>query len=211
MSTVVVEEEVYVDENSGSLWWVFLITGTLWLVLALIMFRFNITSVKTLGVLAGIVFLIAGAVALCMVAVVKSGWWKALNAFLAFLLILGGIFSFIHPQDTFIAIAQITAFMFLFVGIMDLIIAFSNRTGLWWLRMITGLHLHRARLLGRGRVRQEIRAADRLDRAVRPVPRDRELLHGVRAAPRPQRAEVGLVRPAGSTGSRAARGSALSP
>ena len=138
MSTVVVEEEVYVDENYGGLWWVFLITGTLWLVLALIMFRFNITSVKTLGVLAGIVFLIAGAVALCMVAVVRSGWWKALNAFLAFLLILGGIFSFIHPQDTFVAIAQITAFMFLFVGIMDLIIAFSNRTGLWWLRMITG-------------------------------------------------------------------------
>ena len=105
MSTVVVEEEVYVDENYGGLWWVFLITGTLWLVLALIMFRFNITSVKTLGVLAGIVFLIAGAVALCMVAVVRSGWWKALNAFLAFLLILGGIFSFIHPQDTFVAIA----------------------------------------------------------------------------------------------------------
>jgi uncharacterized membrane protein HdeD (DUF308 family) len=138
MSTVVVEEEVYVDENYGGLWWVFLITGTLWLVLALIMFRFNITSVKTLGVLAGIVFLIAGAVALCMVAVVRSGWWKALNAFLAFLLILGGIFSFIHPQDTFIAIAQITAFMFLFVGIMDLIIAFSEPHGLWWLRMISG-------------------------------------------------------------------------
>ena len=30
------------------------------------------------------------------------------------------------------------AFMFLFVGIMDLIIAFSDRTGLWWLRMISG-------------------------------------------------------------------------
>ena len=138
MSTVAVEEDVYIDENYGSLWWVFLITGTLWLILALIMFRFNITSAKTLGVLAGIVFLIAGAVALGMVAVVRSGWWKALNAFLAFLLILGGIFSFIHPQDTFVAIAQITAFMFLFVGIMDLIIAFSNRTGLWWLRMIAG-------------------------------------------------------------------------
>ena len=138
MSTVVQEEEAYVDDTFGHLWWFFLITGTLWLILALIMFRFNITSVKTLGVLAGIVFLIAGAVALSMVAIVRSGWWKALNALLAFLLILGGIFSFIHPQDTFVAIAQITAFMFLFVGIMDLIIAFSNRTGVWWLRMITG-------------------------------------------------------------------------
>ena len=41
MSTVlVVEDEIY-DENYGSWWWVFLITGTLWLILSLIMFRFD--------------------------------------------------------------------------------------------------------------------------------------------------------------------------
>ena len=138
MATVeVLDDEVYA-EDAGSWWWIFLITGTLWLILALIMFRFNLTSAKSIGILAGIVFLIAGAFALCMIPIVRSGWWKALNAILGILLVLGGIFSFIHPQDTFIAIAQITAFMFLFVGIMDLIIAFSDRTGLWWLRMITG-------------------------------------------------------------------------
>jgi uncharacterized membrane protein HdeD (DUF308 family) len=132
-----VEEEVY-DDNFGSWWWVFLITGTLWLILSMIMFRFNLSSAKSIGVLAGIIFLFAGAFEFALVAVVRSGWWKALNAILGILLVLGGIFSFIHPQNTFVAIAQITAFMFLFVGIMDLIVAFSNRTGLWWLRMITG-------------------------------------------------------------------------
>ena len=138
MATVeVLDDEVYA-EDAGSWWWIFLITGTLWLILSLIMFRFNITSVKSIGILAGIVFLIAGGFAFCMVAIVRSGWWKALNAILGLLLVLGGIFSFIHPQDTFVAIAQITAFMFLFVGIMDLIIAFSDRRGLWWLRMISG-------------------------------------------------------------------------
>jgi len=133
----VLDDEVYAEE-AGGWWWIFLITGTLWLILALIMFRFNLSSAKSIGVLAGIVFLIAGLFELSLIAVVRSGWWKALNALLGLLLVLGGIFSFIHPQDTFIAIAQITAFMFLFVGIMDLIIAFSDRTGLWWLRMISG-------------------------------------------------------------------------
>jgi uncharacterized membrane protein HdeD (DUF308 family) len=138
MSTVdVLDDEIYA-EDAGGWWWIFLITGTLWLILSLIMFRFNLSSAKSIGVLAGIVFLIAGLFELSLIAVVRSGWWKALNALLGLLLVLGGIFSFIHPQDTFIAIAQITAFMFLFVGVMDLIIAFSDRTGLWWLRMISG-------------------------------------------------------------------------
>jgi uncharacterized membrane protein HdeD (DUF308 family) len=138
MATVaVVDEEIY-EPDFGRHWWFFLITGTLWLILSLIIFRFDITSVKSIGVMAGIVFLFAAAFEFVMVAVVRSGWWKALNAILGVLLAAGGIFSFIHPGDAFIAVAQITAFMFLFVGIMDLIVAFSNRTGLWWLRMIAG-------------------------------------------------------------------------
>jgi uncharacterized membrane protein HdeD (DUF308 family) len=126
------------EEKAGGIWWVFLITGTAWLVLSLIMFRFNITSAKSIGILAGIVFLVAGVIEIGMVAVVQGGWWKALNAILAFFLIVGGILSFIHPENTFVAIASIIGFMFLFVGIMDLVIAFSDRTGLWWIRLITG-------------------------------------------------------------------------
>ena len=131
------EEEVYA-ESAAPVWWLFLITGTLWLVLSLVMFRFNISSAKTIGVLAGIVFLVAGAIEFCMVAVVQSGWWKALNAILGVLLVVGGIMSFVHPKDAFVAVASIIGFMFLFVGIFDLIVAFSDRTGLWWVRMITG-------------------------------------------------------------------------
>ena len=136
-SAAIAGEQVY-TESAAPLWWLFLITGTLWLVLSLVMFRFDITSAATIGVLAGIVFLAAGVIEFCMVAVVQSGWWKALNALLGLLLVVGGIMSFVHPSNAFVAIASVIGFMFLFVGILDLIVAFSDRVGLWWVRMITG-------------------------------------------------------------------------
>jgi len=135
--TAVHEEQVYA-ENAAPVWWVFLITGTAWFVLSLIMFRFDITSAKSIGILAGIVFLAAGTLEFCMVGVVRSGWWKALNAILGVLLVVGGITAFIHPKNAFVAVASVIGFMFLFVGIFDLIVAFSDRVGLWWVRMITG-------------------------------------------------------------------------
>ncbi len=131
-------DEVY-DESFGSHWWIFLITGTAWLFLALIMFRFNITSAKSIGILAGIVFLVAALFEFAMTAIVKGGWWKALNAILGVLLVLGAIFSFIHPENTFVAVASVTGFMFLFTGILDVIVALSDRTGVWWIRLTVGI------------------------------------------------------------------------
>jgi uncharacterized membrane protein HdeD (DUF308 family) len=137
MSTMAKEDEIF-DPDVGKWWWVLLIIGTAWLVLSIVMFRFDITSVKSTGILAGVIFVSAGIIEFFMVAVVRSGWWKALNAVLGVILVAGGINAFARPVDAFVAIAQITGFMFLLVGIYDLVIAFSDRTGLWWLRMISG-------------------------------------------------------------------------
>jgi len=73
------------------------------------------------------------------VMVVRSGWWKAVNAILGVLLVVGGILSFIRPENAFVAIASITGFMFLFVGIVDIIVALSNRVGVWWIRLVVGI------------------------------------------------------------------------
>ena len=69
--TAIPEEQVYA-ENAAPVWWVFLITGTAWFVLSLIMFRFDIASAKSTGILTGIVFLAAGTLEFCMVGVVRS-------------------------------------------------------------------------------------------------------------------------------------------
>src|SRR4029453_17845106 len=111
MSTDPFEEEFF-DPDFGRWWWVLLITGTAWLLLSIVMFRFDISSVKSTGILAGIVFICAGIFEFVMVAAVRSGWWKALNAILGVIFVAGGINAFARPVDAFIAIAQITAFMF---------------------------------------------------------------------------------------------------
>ena len=40
-------------------WWVFLISGIAWLLIAVILLRFNIASVATIGLMLGAVFLFA--------------------------------------------------------------------------------------------------------------------------------------------------------
>jgi hypothetical protein len=140
MTTMEIEELSY-DSSYGKGWWIFLITGTLWLCLALLVFRFNLTSAKTIGVLAGIVFLIAGVLEFAMVAIVRGGWWKALNAILGTVLVVGGILAFVHPSNAFVAVASITGFMLLFVGIWELIAAFATKDvdSAWWLRLVVGI------------------------------------------------------------------------
>ena len=38
-------------------WWLFLITGLAWLLVGVLVLRFNITSVATVGILLGVMFL----------------------------------------------------------------------------------------------------------------------------------------------------------
>jgi uncharacterized membrane protein HdeD (DUF308 family) len=141
MTTMELDEPTYDSSFGGSWWWLFLITGTLWFCLALLVFRFDLTSVSAIGILAGVVFVIAGVLELAMIAISDGGWWKALHALLAVFLLVGGIYSFVHPGDAFVAIASVTAFMLLFVGIWEILVAFVTRAldSMWWVRLIIGI------------------------------------------------------------------------
>jgi uncharacterized membrane protein HdeD (DUF308 family) len=134
-------DEVGYDSSFGRGWWVFLVTGTLWFILALIVFRFDAGTATAIGILAGIVFLSAGILELAMILIAEGGWWKALHAILGVLLALGGIMAFIHPSNAFVAIASITGFMFLFIGIWEILVAFAIKStdSIWWVRLVMGI------------------------------------------------------------------------
>jgi uncharacterized membrane protein HdeD (DUF308 family) len=120
-------------------WWLLLITGIGWELVAVILLRFDYTSVSSISLLFGFVALAAGFVEIGMI-FLAAGWWKLLNAILAFVFIVAGVVAFIHPGDTFLALAAVFSFFLIFSGTFDLIQAISARheIDVWWLQLVGG-------------------------------------------------------------------------
>jgi uncharacterized membrane protein HdeD (DUF308 family) len=123
-------------------WWVLLITGIGWILVSLIVLRFDYTSVHAISLLFGFVAIVAGIIELAMI-FLAEGWWKLLNGLLAFVFIVAGIVAFVHPGNTFAALAGVFSFVLVFAGVYDIIISITarNEAGAWWLQLISGIIL----------------------------------------------------------------------
>lgn len=127
-----------VEQSVSSLWWIPLISGSLWVIFALILFRFDYTTVTALSILVGCVCL-AGALFQAIAAAATHGWWRVLNIALAIVFAVIGVVAFVHPGDTFDALASIFAFYLLLRGIFDIVAAIVLRgLELWWIGLISG-------------------------------------------------------------------------
>jgi uncharacterized membrane protein HdeD (DUF308 family) len=126
--------------DAGRVWWLFLITGTAWLLFSIIVFRFDYTTVSAIAIVFGILMLGFSLMELVSV-MVTHGWSRLLHAVLALAFLVIGIVSFIHPGDTFKALAAVMSFYFIIKGTFDLILAFATRpvNDLWWLGLIAGI------------------------------------------------------------------------
>jgi uncharacterized membrane protein HdeD (DUF308 family) len=121
-------------------WWLFLLTSIGWMLVALIVVRFDYTSVSAIAILFGIVAIAAGVLEIG-VTILANGWWKLLHGLLALVFIVAGLVAFIHPGDTFVALAAVFSFFLIFAGTFDIIISISIRHefGVWWLQLIGGI------------------------------------------------------------------------
>jgi uncharacterized membrane protein HdeD (DUF308 family) len=121
-------------------WWLFLITSLAWVLVAVVVLRFDYTSVSAISILFGIVAIAAGVLEIGVM-FLANGWWKLLHALVALVFIAAGIVAFIHPGDTFAALAAVFSFFLVFAGIFDIIISISIRHefDVWWLQLITGI------------------------------------------------------------------------
>ena len=139
MSTFDLEERQVVESAAG-MWWMFLLTGILWLLVSIILFRFDYTSVSAISILFGFVAIFAGLnefIAMTM----APRWWKVMHILLGLLFIGVGIVAFIHPGNTFAALAAVFSFFLIFKGGFDVIVSIATRGEIevWWLQLVVGL------------------------------------------------------------------------
>ena len=122
------------------LWWLWLIAGFAWIVIALVILQFDQASVTTVGVLIGIMFVLSGFQQLAFGALL-GGWLRLVMFLFGLLLLVAGVITFISPENTFAAIADILGFLFLIVGLFWIIQAFGERdvNEFWWFGLISGI------------------------------------------------------------------------
>ena len=121
-------------------WWVELLVGVFWVVIAVVVLKFNQASVVTVGVLTGIMFLVFAAEEFVLAAL-DQGASRWIWAIFGVLLTASGVVALIHPRNTFAGFADILGFVFLLIGALWTVQAFAERAfnDLWWLGLISGI------------------------------------------------------------------------
>jgi uncharacterized membrane protein HdeD (DUF308 family) len=132
-------EENDLVESASRFWWLFLITGILWLWVSLIVLRLNLDSVYAIAILFGFVAIGAGLNEFFAIPASTTGW-KVAHGLLGAIFVAAGIVAFFRPAGTFVALASIVAWVLLFKGVFDVVAALmSHGMHLWWIGLIVGI------------------------------------------------------------------------
>ena len=138
--TVWTESDVIAAERQVTrLWWMFLVTGIVWVVIALMILAVDANTPATIGYLAGFVLLLAGVNELVEIAFAEG--WKWLHGVLGVLFVIAGIMALMSPFQTFGMLALLIGWYLMFKGIADIIVSIAERDvlSLWGLLLASGI------------------------------------------------------------------------
>jgi uncharacterized membrane protein HdeD (DUF308 family) len=126
-------------EKIASYWWVELLVGVFWVVISVVVLKFNHASVTTVGILTGLMFLLFAGQQAALAAIDRPRRW--LWAIFSVLLAVSGIVALRQPSATFAGFADILGFVFLLIGLMWTVQAFTERpvNDLWWMTLVGGI------------------------------------------------------------------------
>ena len=80
-------------------WWLSLVAGICWIIVAVAILQFDETSVRTVGLIVGFMFLFAGFQNLALAARADPLRWVWVT--FGLLLVIAGLVSLANPEDTF--------------------------------------------------------------------------------------------------------------
>ena len=128
-----------VVKGISRLWWLWLVFGIAWTIVAVVILQFDQASITTVGVIVGLMFLATGAQQFAIATLVDRGGW--LFALFGALFLVAGVIALISPENTFAALADILGFLFLIVGVFWVLEAFASRqvNELWWVGLVSGI------------------------------------------------------------------------
>ena len=120
-------------------WWLLLLTGIAWLIIAWVALRFTPASVATVGVLLGVLFLYGMADEILLASVRTS--WRWLHVIMAVIFAFGAGWSFARPYNAFWTLASILGLLLIFRGTLDIITSVDARpvNSVWWLGLVAGI------------------------------------------------------------------------
>jgi uncharacterized membrane protein HdeD (DUF308 family) len=133
-------DEKVMAEEASRYWWVFLVTGIVWLMIGFVVLRLDFTSVATVGFLIGGMLVVA-TVDEAMMASASNGAWKFLHYALAVIFLFGAVWSFINPGESFFTLASVLGFVLFFMGALEIMTAIASKeeNPQWVLTLIIGI------------------------------------------------------------------------
>jgi uncharacterized membrane protein HdeD (DUF308 family) len=127
-------------QEAGRWWWLPLLAGVAWFGVAWLVLRADLASLATVGVLIGVVFLIA-AVNEAALGAWMTGGWKLAHYLMSAVFVLGGVWAFVRPIDTFFALAWVLGLLLFLQGSFYIIrgVALRGVSPYWGLEVVSGV------------------------------------------------------------------------
>lgn len=123
----------------SKLWWLFLVTGVIWVVISFVVLSFDPTSAALIGLMMGVVLVVAGINEFVAAAVVDG--WKWAHALLGVLFLVTGVMAMLEPFQTFGVLALLIGWFLLFKGTFTVVLSIAARRELhlWGLLLAAGI------------------------------------------------------------------------
>ena len=112
-------------------WWLLLIAGAAWIMIAVVALRFTYSTVEAVAKLFGALFLLAAAAEVMMGALSSRGW-RVARWLVAVVFVVAGVVAFLAVRATVVALAAVMSVLFIIWGALGVATAIAARRERGW-------------------------------------------------------------------------------